>query len=126
VAVHSPGAGVRRGGPQPRAGNVRAVRSQTAHTSGRVLLAATRIWLPLVIAAAGIILIVLGHATLSDRSSTRSLEAGAGVGLVIVAIIVWMVNWMFRMSIESNRDRDEEERAREFFDVHGYWPDEER
>ena len=29
------------------------------------------------------------------------------------------------MSVESNREREEEERAREFFDVHGYWPDEE-
>ena len=90
-----------------------------------MLLAATRILLPLLIAATGIVLIVLGHASLSDQSSTRSLEAGAGVGLVIVAIIVWMVNWMFRMSVESNRERDEEERAREFFDLNGRWPDEE-
>jgi hypothetical protein len=29
------------------------------------------------------------------------------------------------MSVESNRDRDEEERAREFFDRHGHWPGEE-
>jgi len=90
-----------------------------------MLLAATRVWLPLAIAAAGIVLIILGHASVSDQSTSQSLESGTGVGLVIVAIIVWMINWMFRMSVESNRDRDEEERAREFFDLHGHWPDEE-
>jgi hypothetical protein len=30
------------------------------------------------------------------------------------------------MSVESNRDRDQEERNREYFDLHGRWPDEER
>jgi hypothetical protein len=35
-----------------------------------------------------------------------------------------MINWMYRMSIESNRERDREEEAREYFDEHGRWPDE--
>ena len=47
------------------------------------------------------------------------------MALLIAALIVWMVNWMFRMSVQSNRERDEEERAREYFDLHGRWPDEE-
>jgi hypothetical protein len=46
------------------------------------------------------------------------------VGLLLVALIVWMVNWMFRLSVQSNRDRDVEEEAREYFDRHGRWPDE--
>jgi hypothetical protein len=46
------------------------------------------------------------------------------VGLIIAALIVWMINWMYRMSVESNRDRDREEEAREYFDVHGRWPGE--
>ncbi|MEO6857403.1 MAG: hypothetical protein ABI323_02295 [Solirubrobacteraceae bacterium] len=93
-------------------------------TPGRALLAATRIWLPLVIAAGGVVLIVLGHASLSQQAGGHALEAGSGVALLIVAIIVWMVNWMFRMSVESNRDREVEEEAREYFDRHGHWPDE--
>jgi lysylphosphatidylglycerol synthetase-like protein (DUF2156 family) len=101
------------------------VKPKAEHTPGRVLLTLTRIWLPIGIAVAGVVLIVLGHASVSDQGSSHALEAGAGVALLIVAIIVWMLNWMFRMSIESNRDREDEERAREFFDVHGYWPDEE-
>ena len=101
------------------------MKSHTERTPGRLLLTATRIWLPIGIAIAGVVLIVLGHASVSDQGSNHALEAGAGVALLIVAIIVWMLNWMFRMSVDSNRDREDEERAREFFDVHGYWPDEE-
>jgi hypothetical protein len=85
-------------------------------TFGRIVLNATRVWVPVVIAIAGVVGIVIGHG--------KSSAAGAGVGLVIVALIVWMINWMFRMSVESNRDRDREEEAREYFDRHGRWPDE--
>jgi hypothetical protein len=101
------------------------VKSHTQRTPGRLALTATRIWLPIAIALAGVVLIILGHASVSAQTTSHSLEAGAGVALVIVAIIVWMLNWMFRMSVESNREREDEEHAREFFDVHGYWPDEE-
>jgi hypothetical protein len=100
------------------------MKEQAPLTPGRVLLAATRIWLPLVIAAGGVVLIVLGHASLSQQAGGHALEAGSGVALLVVAIIVWMVNWMFRMSVESNREREVEEEAREYFDRHGYWPDE--
>ncbi len=100
------------------------MKEEAPLTPRRVLLAATRIWLPLIIAVAGGVLIVLGHASLSEQAGGHALLAGSGVGLVIVAIIVWMVNWLFRMSLESNRDRELEEEARQFFDHHGYWPDE--
>lgn len=83
---------------------------------GRLILVATRIWVPVLIAIAGLVAIVIGHG--------RTAAAGAGVGLVIVAIIVWMINWMYRMSVASNRERDREEEAREYFDRHGRWPDE--
>jgi hypothetical protein len=81
----------------------------------RLVLTATRIWLPLSIALAGIVAIVLGHA--------RTTLAGAGVVLLGTALIVWMINWMFRMSVDSNREREQEEEARVYFDRHGRWPD---
>jgi protein-S-isoprenylcysteine O-methyltransferase Ste14 len=82
----------------------------------RFFLQATRTWLPLAIAAGGVVAIALGHARAS------SPVAAAGVGLLIVAVIVWMLNWLFRMSIQSNRDREREEAARRYFDEHGRWP----
>ena len=84
----------------------------------RVLLAATRVWLPLTIAAAGVAAVIAG-------GGSNSTLAGAGVALVLAAVVVWMINWMYRMSVQSNRDREREERAREYFDAHGRWPDEE-
>lgn len=99
--------------------------TEVAVTPARILLGLTRLWLPLAIAAAGVLLIVLGHASLAQNADGRALKAAAGVGLLIVAIIVWMFNWMFRMSLQSNRDRDVEEAAREHFDRTGRWPDEE-
>ncbi len=80
------------------------------------ILTATRIWLPLAIAIAGVVAIVIGHGT--------TATASAGVALIIAALIVWMINWMYRMSIESNRERDREEEARDYFTRHGRWPDE--
>jgi energy-converting hydrogenase Eha subunit C len=74
------------------------------------------LWLPLAIAVAGVVAIVVGHG--------HTTVAGAGVVLLGIALIVWMINWLFRMSIESNRDREREEQAREYFDEHGRWPDE--
>jgi drug/metabolite transporter (DMT)-like permease len=84
----------------------------------RLLVAATRLWLPVAIAVGGLVLIILGH------GSANSPAAALGVGLIIVALIVWLLNWLFRMSVASNRDRDREEEAREYFDRHGRWPDE--
>jgi len=85
--------------------------------SSRAALAAIRIWLPLAIALAGVVSIVIGRG--------RTALAATGVVLLGVALMVWMTNWLFRMSVESNGDREREEEAREYFDRHGSWPGEE-
>jgi ABC-type transport system involved in cytochrome bd biosynthesis fused ATPase/permease subunit len=87
-------------------------------TGRRLLLTATRVGVPLVMAAAGVAAIVIGH----GRASSPT--AAAGVALIIAALIVLLINWMFRMSVASNRDRLREEEARDYFDRHGRWPDE--
>jgi len=46
------------------------------------------------------------------------------VALLLVALCVWMINWMYRLSVRSTEDREYEERAREYFDRTGRWPDE--
>jgi hypothetical protein len=79
-----------------------------------------RTGLPLLIAVVGVVIAATG-----DFSSKTDGRTGAGIVLVGVALMVWMLNWLFRMSIESNGDREREEMAREYFDTHGRWPDEE-
>lgn len=80
------------------------------------MLTATRVWLPLLIAVAGVVGIVIGHG--------HTGAAAAGVGLLIVALTVWLINWLFRLSVSSNRERDREEEVRREFDRTGRWPDE--
>jgi protein-S-isoprenylcysteine O-methyltransferase Ste14 len=94
-------------------------------TFGTFLVQFTRVWLPLLIAGLGIALIVIGHGSYSALASDHSIESAGGVSLIIVAIIVWMINWMYRLGVSSNRDRDDEERAREHFDRTGRWPEDE-
>lgn len=91
-----------------------------------MILKFTRVWLPLSIAAAGVALLVIGHGSYSELANTHSLESAAGVGLLIVAVIVWMLNWMYRLSLSSNAEREDEERAREYFDRTGRWPEDEQ
>jgi hypothetical protein len=45
-----------------------------------------------------------------------ALFTGAGVAVLLL-------NLLFRMGIEGDRDREREERARRYFDEHGHWPD---
>ena len=86
----------------------------------------TRYWLPGGIALVGVVLIVLGHAAYSESTSSHSLESATGVALLIVAVIVWMINWMYRLSISSNIEREEEEeQARDNFGRTGRWPEDE-
>jgi hypothetical protein len=74
------------------------------------------VWLPIVIAMVGVVAIAVGRG--------HTALAAAGVVLVGTAGIVWTINWLFRLSIASNRERDQEEAAREYYGRHGRWPGE--
>jgi hypothetical protein len=75
-----------------------------------------RTWLPLAIIAAGVAIMV------ASGGSQDGLEGG---GLVISAgLSVWLLNFFFRVGVKGDLERDEEDRAREYYDRHGYWPDE--
>ena len=37
---------------------------------------------------------------------------------------VLLLNVLYRIGVQGDRERDTEQRAREFFDEHGRWPDE--
>ena len=37
---------------------------------------------------------------------------------------VWLLNVIFRVGVQGERERDAEDEARDFYGAHGYWPDE--
>ena len=75
-----------------------------------------RLWLPLAIIAGGFIVIV------ATGGSETGLEGGAGI--IGAGASVWLLNWIFRVGVQGEKDRDAEDEARDFYTEHGYWPDE--
>jgi hypothetical protein len=50
---------------------------------------------------------------------------GLAVGAMFIsaATAVLLLNVLYRMGVQGDRDRDREEAARRYFDEHGHWPD---
>ena len=48
----------------------------------------------------------------------------AGAMFISAATAVLLLNLLFRIGMEGDKDRDREEAARRYFDEHGHWPDE--
>jgi hypothetical protein len=53
-------------------------------------------------------------------------RVGVAVGAMFLsaASAVLLLNVLYRMGVQGDRERDREEAARRFFDEHGRWPDE--
>jgi hypothetical protein len=45
-----------------------------------------------------------------------------GSGLIGAGLATWLISWLYRVGVEGDRARDEEERARRYFERHGRWP----
>lgn len=73
-----------------------------------------RYGIPLVLVVAGIVFAVIDHE--GTGAETWAMFTGAGVSVLLL-------NVLYRMGVEGDHDRDREERAREYFDEHGHWPD---
>jgi hypothetical protein len=64
----------------------------------------------------GVVGIVIGHG--------HKTAAGAGVVILGLAAMVWLLGWLASMNGESSDDRRREEEARQYFTEHGHWPGE--
>jgi hypothetical protein len=51
-------------------------------------------------------------------------SVAAGALFISAATAVLLLNVLYRIGVQGDRDRDREEDARRFFDEHGRWPDE--
>lgn len=73
---------------------------------------ALRYALPAVVTVAGLVVMAFG--------SEGDLEGGAGI--VSAGLAIYFVNWLFRIGARGDREREDEQEAREYFDRHGRWP----
>ena len=71
--------------------------------------------LPIAICVGGIVAIALnpGH---------NGLEGG--LLIVSAGLSTLLLNWLYRVGVAGERERDAEDEARAYFDRHGVWPDE--
>jgi hypothetical protein len=74
-----------------------------------------RYGLPGVLLLAAFVVLFVVHSSLRYDGFAMLLGSGLSVAFL---------NVLFRFGVAGDRERDDEERARDFFSAHGYWPDE--
>jgi hypothetical protein len=68
--------------------------------------------LPTVVVIAGAVVMAIG--------SENDLEGGAGI--ISAGLAIYFLNWLYRIGVSGDREREREEAAREYFSRHGRWP----
>jgi hypothetical protein len=76
------------------------------------LLVGVRYVLPAAVVLAGMIVMALG--------SESDLEGGASI--VSAGLAIFFLNWLFRIGVQGEREREAEDEAREYLSRHGRWP----
>jgi len=77
-------------------------------------LLAIRYGIPLVLLIASVIV----------TATAGGVGLAAGALFFSAATAILLLNVLFRMGVEGDKERDTEQEARDFFDEHGRWPDE--
>jgi len=76
-------------------------------------LLAIRYGIPLVLLVAGVIV----------SATAGGVGLAAGALFFSAASAILLLNVLYRIGVEGDRERDKEEEARLYFDEHGRWPD---
>jgi hypothetical protein len=76
-------------------------------------LHAIRYGIPVALLIAGVIV----------TATAGNVGLAAGALFFSAASAVLLLNVLYRMGVEGDKERDKEEAAREYFDKHGHWPD---
>jgi hypothetical protein len=81
----------------------------------RAVLLGIRYGLPVVLIVAGFVILFTVEGSL--RWDGWAMCVGAGLSVLLL-------NWLFRIGAQGDREREDEAAARDFFTTHGHWPDE--
>jgi hypothetical protein len=76
----------------------------------------TRYGIAVIVCAIAIVSLVVGGFSLVSVEGAAHL-VGAGLS-------VWLFNWLLRIGLDGESERDDEREARAFLMKHGHWPDE--
>jgi hypothetical protein len=77
-------------------------------------LYAIRYGIPLVLFVVGVVV----------TATAGGVGLAAGALFFSAASAVLLLNVLYRIGVEGDKERDTEQDARDFFDKHGHWPDE--
>jgi hypothetical protein len=88
--------------------------TESEHSSTGMLI--VRYGLGGVMVLGGVVLLILSPAGLGVDGFAMAVGGG---------LSVLLLNFMYRLSVSSELDREREEQARAYFDEHGDWPDDE-
>lgn len=68
-----------------------------------------------VMVLAGIVMLIVNPSGIGVDGFAMAVGGG---------LSVLLINFLYRLGVSGDRERDEEERARAYFDEHGEWPEE--
>jgi len=88
--------------------------TEAEHTSGGMLI--VRYGLGGVMVLGGVAMLILSPAGLGVDGFAMAVGGG---------LSVLLLNFLYRLSVSSELDREREEQARDYFDEHGDWPEDE-
>ncbi len=77
-----------------------------------------RWWIPAGLCLIGVVLLVADD---FDTFGVSAFAAFVGAGSS-----TWLINFLWRLGVSGDDERDHEARDREYLAKHGHWPDEER
>lgn len=102
---------------QPESATGKGGEGRTRPLSGpararRWLLVGIRYVLPVVVTVCGLVIMAFGSET--------DLEGGASI--VSAGLAIYFLNWLYRIGVTGDRERETEEAARDYFSRHGRWP----
>ncbi len=75
-----------------------------------------RRWLPLIVCLIGVVIgAVEGFSDTGFDATMAFVGAGSSI---------WLINFLWRLGVSGDDERDQEDAARLYFAEHGHWPDE--
>lgn len=80
-------------------------------------MAAVRYGIGGVLVIAGLVLLIVNPGGFGVDGFAMAVGSG---------LSVLLLNWMYRLAVASEDERDQEEAARVFLAEHGHWPDDQR